>query len=66
MKPPFKIQDKQEFIDISKINKTILLEITEKDKKAAKPQLLPLPSIQLLKLHKMHMYANPTARIKKC
>ena len=30
IKPPFKIENKQEFIDMSKTNKTILLEITEK------------------------------------
>lgn len=30
MKPPFKIENKQEFIEMAKINKTILLEISEK------------------------------------
>lgn len=65
MKPPFNISDKEEFIDLAKINKTILLEISEKGKNT-KPQILPVPEIQLLKLHKMTMFANPTMRIKNC
>lgn len=36
-KPPFKIDNKQQFIDMSNINKTILLEITEKGANAGSP-----------------------------
>jgi len=42
---------------MAKVNKTILLEITEKDKSGIKkPQILTLPDVPMLKTHKMMLH----------
>ena len=66
-KPPFTIDNKEEFIEGTKVLKNILLEITEKGLLGAQqPQILTLPDVPMLKTHKLQQHQKPKARLKHC
>ena len=48
------IKDKQQFIDLVDVKKTIYLEIL--DKASNETQILSIPDVPMLKLHRQHFY----------